>query len=87
MATYQIEWKSSSFKELKRLDRKVIQRIVSAVESLSSDPRPAGVRKLRGSERSYRIRVGEYRIVYEINDDRLIIIVIRVRHRKDVYRN
>lgn len=87
MATYQIEWKSSSLKELKRFDRKVIPRIVSAVGSLANDPRPSGVRKLRGSERSYRIRVGEYRVVYEIIDDRLIILIIRVRHRKNVYRD
>lgn len=86
MATYKIEWKTSALKELKNLDRSVIPRIITAVESLSGNPRPAGVRKLQGSEYTYRIRVGEYRVVYEITDFRLLVIIIRVRHRKEVYR-
>lgn len=86
MATYKIEWKTSALKELKNLDRSVIPRIVTAVESLSGNPRPSGVRKLQGSDYTYRIRVGEYRVIYEIADFRLLIIIVRVRHRKDVYR-
>jgi mRNA interferase RelE/StbE len=86
MATYKVEWKISALKELKNLDRSVIPRIVAAVESLSGNPRPSGVRKLQGAEHSYRIRVGEYRVVYEIVDEILLVIIVRVRHRKDVYR-
>ena len=85
MASYKIEWKRSAVKELEKLPRQNISRIVSAVGELSSDPFPRGVRKLTGSERTYRIRVGDYRIIYDIFESRLIVEIIRVRHRKDAY--
>jgi mRNA interferase RelE/StbE len=87
MAIYRIEWKSSAIKELKRIDKSKVPRIIIAVESLVANPRPVDVRKLKGSERSFRIRVGDYRIVYEILDDSLVVCIIRIRHRKDVYRD
>lgn len=86
MASYNIEWKSSAAKELKKLPKPIIARIVQAVEALASEPRPDGVRKLTDTENTYRIRVGEYRIVYNIFDRRLVITIIRVRDRKDAYR-
>lgn len=86
MAIYQIEWKNSALRELKRIDRDVISRIIAAVDSLSVEPLPSGVRKLQGSLRTYRIRVGEYRIIYELRQSHLVVEVVRVRHRKDVYR-
>ena len=86
MATYQIEWKKSALRELKHLDRKIIPRIISAVESLSKNPFPAGVRKLQGAENTYRVRIGEYRVIYEIIDVRVVIVVLRVRHRREAYR-
>ena len=87
MAIYQIEWKSSALKELKRIDKSAVPRIINAVESLATNPRPVGVRKLKGSERSFRIRAGAYRVIYEILDNALILFIVRVRHRKDVYRD
>ena len=86
MATYQIEWKKSALRELKRLDRKIIPRIISAVESLSTNPFPSGVRKLQGAYNTYRVRIGEYRIIYEVIHARIVIVILRVRHRKDAYR-
>ncbi len=86
MATYQIEWKASAVRELKRLDRKIIPRIVSTVESLSTVPFPVGVRKLQGAANTYRLRVGDYRIIYEVFHARIVIVILRVRHRKDAYR-
>jgi mRNA interferase RelE/StbE len=86
MVSYQIEWKSSAYKELQKLPRPIIGKIVAAVAELSSEPYPHGVKKLIGSERSYRIRIGDYRVVYEIIENKLIIEIVRVRHRKDVYR-
>ena len=86
MASYQIEWKRSSVKELEKLPRQMISKIVSAVDDLSGDPYPQGVRKLVGSEHTYRIRVGDYRVIYDIFESRLVIEIIRVRHRKDAYR-
>ena len=86
MATFQIEWKKSALRELKQLDRKIIPRVISVVESLSTDPFPSGARKLQGSDNTYRIRVGQYRIVYEIFQARIVIVILRVRHSKDAYR-
>ena len=85
MDTYRIEWKPSALRELKRIQREAIARIVDAVESLSADPLPSGVRKLQGSDHTYRIRVGHYRVIYEVLRSRLLIQIVRVRHRKDVY--
>lgn len=85
MDTYKIEWKRSAIKELEKLPRPMISKIVSAVENLSSSPYPHGVRKLVGSEDTYRIRVGDYRVLYNIIHNKLIVEIIRVRHRKDVY--
>lgn len=86
MASYQIEWKRLSVKELEKLPRQMIPKIVSAVDDLSNDPYPQGVRKLVGSEHTYRIRVGDYRIIYNVFASKLIIEIIRVRHCKDAYR-
>jgi mRNA interferase RelE/StbE len=86
MATYAIEWKKSAVRELRRIDRDEVVRIVSAVESLAHDARPDGARKLQGSQHTYRIRVGDYRVVYDVSDAKLLIQVVRTRHRKDVYR-
>jgi mRNA interferase RelE/StbE len=86
MASYKIEWKNSAYKELQKLPRPIITRVVAAVSELSNEPFPHGVKKLVGSEFSYRIRIGDYRVVYEVFENRLVIEIIRIRHRKDVYR-
>ncbi|MBI5839862.1 MAG: type II toxin-antitoxin system RelE/ParE family toxin [Chloroflexi bacterium] len=86
MGSYQVEWKRSALKELEKLPRQFIPKIIAAVKGLSENPYPQGTKKLVGSEHTYRIREGDYRIVYEIFENKLIIEIIRVRHRKDVYR-
>lgn len=86
MACFEIHWRKSAQRELRKLDATVVPRIIHAVDELESDPRPAGCRKLRGSEYTYRIRVGNYRVLYEILETRVIVEIVRVRHRKDVYR-
>ena len=83
---YKIEWKQSAKKELKKLNKAVIFKIIKMVESLSLNPHPAGSRKLQGSEHLYSIRFGNYRIVYSIEKNKLLIEIIRVGHRKDIYR-
>ena len=83
---YKIEWKHSAKKELKRLNRKDIPRIIEAVENLSIDPYPIGNRKIQGCKQLYRIRVGNYRIVYSVKNKILLIEIIRVGHRKDIYK-
>lgn len=86
MASYRIEWKRSAEKELRRLPKGMIGRVVSAVTSLAKHPYPSGIRKLVGSHSSYRLRVGEYRVIYTVEEDRLIIEVVRIGHRREVYR-
>ena len=85
MASYSIEWKRSAAQELKKLPREVVGRILTAVEQLATEPYPSGVRKLVGAEHTYRIRVGDYRIIYSVMASALIIEIIRVGHRRDVY--
>ena len=85
MVFYRIEWRNSTKKDLKRISRKEISRIVKAVEALSKEPRPTGSKKLSGSESTYRIRVGSYRVVYEIDDEVILIEVVKVGHRKNIY--
>ena len=86
MDSYRVELAKSAAKDLRGIDRMWIPRIVAAVEALASDPRPAGCKKLVASEQTYRVRIGDYRVVYDIHDDKLVVLVVRVRHRRDVYR-
>ena len=84
MADYSIEIKKSAAKEIRRLPNDVLKRILSKIESLQNDPRPAGCKKLSGDEK-YRIRVGVYRILYKIEEKKLIVYVVKVGHRREVY--
>lgn len=86
MASYRIEVSRSAAKDLRKIDRQWIPKILTAIESLESDPRPAGCKKLAGSDHTYRIRIGDFRVIYDVHDDTLIILVVRIRHRRDVYR-
>jgi mRNA interferase RelE/StbE len=83
---FRIEWKKSTRKDLRKLPANVTERIVEAVEGLAENPFPHGVEKLSGSEHAYRIRLGDYRIVYEVVTEFKLVEIQRVRHRKDVYR-
>ncbi len=83
---FRIEWKKSTRKDLRKLPASIANRIVGAVEDLAENPFPHGVEKLSGSEHAYRIRLGDYRIVYEVVAELKLVEVQRVRHRKDVYR-
>jgi mRNA interferase RelE/StbE len=85
MASYRIEWKKSAIRELRSLPRELVSRIVNAVGELSSNPFPDGVKKLRGAEQTFRIRIGSYRVVYTVTKATTMIEVIRVGHRKNVY--
>ncbi|HEX2644841.1 MAG TPA: type II toxin-antitoxin system RelE/ParE family toxin [Thermoanaerobaculia bacterium] len=85
MGSYQIEWKRSALKELKRLPREALTRILRSVEGLAENPFPSGVKKLVGSDHTYRIRIGDYRVLYDVVGQRLIVEIIRVGHRRDVY--
>lgn len=85
MANYKIFIKPSAAKELKHLPKKELKRITSKIQSLSEEPRPHGCEKLSAQER-YRLRQGNYRIAYSIEDDKLVVYVVKISHRKDVYK-
>lgn len=85
MARYSVELKPSARKELERLPPKLIQRVFPKLEELASEPRPVGCKKLRGGRAEWRIRVGDYRVVYTIDDGTLLVSVTRIRHRSEVY--
>jgi len=86
VARYDVFIKPSALKELETVDsKKDRKRIVRAILSLAEDPRPAGCRKLSGKDK-YRIRSGQYRIVYAVRDAILVVTIVKVGHRRDVYR-
>jgi mRNA interferase RelE/StbE len=85
MAGYEILFKESVYRELKNIPKTDLKKILSKIEGLADDPRPTGSQKLTGLE-LYRIRQGQYRIVYSIQDNELLVHVVKVGHRKDVYR-
>ena len=85
MAKYYVAVASSAEKELKKLSGQLIARIVARLESLASNPRPPGCKKLRGGDGEWRIRVGDWRVVYTIDDAELQVEVTRIRHRSEVY--
>jgi mRNA interferase RelE/StbE len=83
---YMVEVTSRARKNLREVPAGIQRKLIRRMEGLAENPRPAGAKKLQGLEDTYRIRVGDYRVVYEIKDDELVVLVIRVRHRRDVYR-
>jgi mRNA interferase RelE/StbE len=85
VASYRVALASSAAKELKKLSGQLIARVVPRLENLASDPRPPGCKKLQGGEREWRIRIGDYRVVYTIDDAKLLVEVTRIRHRSEVY--
>ena len=83
---YKIEIAPAAERALKKLSADIQRRIIKGILKLEIDPRPSGVKKLAGEDDLYRVRVGDYRIVYEIRDGELIVLVVRVAHRREVYR-
>ena len=86
MPEYGITFARSARKELEALNPPLAARVLARIETLAIDPRPAGARKLQGAPRLWRIRVGDYRVVYSVDDRQRIVDIVRVRHRSDVYR-
>jgi mRNA interferase RelE/StbE len=82
---YQIEFAPRAYRQFKKLERDTQREILSRIEGLSTNPRPSGVKKLASVQNLYLIRIGDYRVIYEIRDRALIVIVVKVGHRRDVY--
>lgn len=85
MASYKLVVKKSVAKDFRSIPKKDVARILRRMEALADDPRPNGCEKLSGQER-YRVRQGVYRIIYEIRNEKLVVVVVKVGHRKDVYK-
>jgi mRNA interferase RelE/StbE len=86
MNKYAVVFAKSARKELESLPDRVVERILPRIEALIDSPRPVGCRKLAGEETLWRIRIGDYRVVYSVDDEEQLVDVIAVRHRKDAYR-
>ena len=83
---YEVEFATSAAKEFRSMDAGIKHRVARAIDALQETPRPRGVRKLQGHHCLYRIRVGTYRVVFEIHDETQVIRVTRIRHRREAYR-
>lgn len=86
MASFEIRWRSSTKKDLRRIPRQEVERILDAVAGLRDNPLPHGSDKLAGADHTHRIRVGDYRVVYELLRSNNVVEIQRVRHRREVYR-
>jgi mRNA interferase RelE/StbE len=82
---YHLKIKPTAERDLQKLPRPLFLRLSQKILALAEEPRPDGVRKLSGSLEGWRIRVGDYRVVYQIDDEQKTVIIVRVRHRRDVY--
>ena len=83
---YRVLLERAAEKDLSRLSRDIHDRVIATIQALATNPRPPGCRKLYGAKHDWRVRVGDYRVVYEIADEIRIVRVTRVRHRREVYR-
>jgi mRNA interferase RelE/StbE len=83
---YQVEFAPAAERQLSKLPREDQSRLIAAIELLETEPRPAGSKKLKGETNTYRLRVGKFRIIYDVYDRVLWVLILRVGHRKQVYR-
>ena len=86
MADYAVTFARSARRELEKLDPATAHRILAKIEDLSREPRPPGCRKLQGGSGLWRLRVGDHRVIYGVDDGRKLVDVVAVRHRREVYR-
>ena len=83
---YRIKLRPAARRDLKKLPPEVLRRLRPKIDALAGNPRPAGVKALSTPEKLHRVRVGDYRIVYTVDDKALLVLVARIRHRREVYR-
>ncbi|MBC7225420.1 MAG: type II toxin-antitoxin system RelE/ParE family toxin, partial [Anaerolineae bacterium] len=84
--SFEVEFKRSVWKDLQKLPRPVVVRVLERIERLAEEPFPREAVKLAGTERLYRVRVGPYRVVYEVDSERRVVLIYYVRHRREAYR-
>ena len=83
---YRIEFTPRAVRDLKALDRQVRARIANRIDALAENPYPQGIKKLEGEDELYRLRVGDYRILYQVKAKTLLVLIVGIGHRRDVYR-
>lgn len=83
---YKVYLERAAEQDLKRLSARNFQRIIPCIKALAENPRPIGCRKISGSRNDWRIRVGDYRVIYEVEDEEKVVRIMRVRHRRESYR-
>jgi mRNA interferase RelE/StbE len=84
--TYRIELTPAAVRALKKLDRQALLRVQAAIELLAANPRPPGAKKPAGGAGEWRVRTGDYRVIYEVRDDVLLVLVLSTGHRREIYR-
>ena len=85
MTIYLVEYTPAAARQIRKLNKIIQARLKSKIAMLSENPRPQGSKKLKGFENSYRIRVGDYRVIYKIHDDVLLVLIMKVGPRRDIY--
>ena len=85
--SYEVKFSKGAKKQLRKLPLDIQERIQTKINDLAIEPRPNGVKKLQGDDNSYRVRVGDYRVIYELDDDVLIVTVIKIGHRSEIYKD
>jgi mRNA interferase RelE/StbE len=88
MGLYKITFKASAEKDLRKLPKSVIVAVLAVIDGLAVNPYPVGIKKLKGMDKSYfRVRSGDYRIIYEVHNQQLIVQIVEIGHRKEVYKS
>lgn len=85
--SYEVKFSKGAKKQFRKLPLDIQERIQTKINDLAIEPRPNGVKKLQVDDNSYRVRVGDYRVIYELNDDVLIVTVIKIGHRSEIYKD
>ncbi|WP_291051871.1 type II toxin-antitoxin system RelE/ParE family toxin [Herbiconiux sp.] len=83
--SYEVEFTGAAARQIRKLPRPARDRVLDAIDDLGDDPRPHGAKKLVGEQTAWRIRVGDYRVIYDVLDDELVVSVVRAAHRREVY--
>lgn len=86
MDIYNLEWKRSAQKELKKLNKSDIKNVIKNIEELTKEPFPTNSRKYLGTDYSYRLKIKNYRVIYSVYEEKLVIEIVKVGHRKDIYK-
>ena len=84
--SYRLEFTTGADRQFRNLPKDVQERLTPHIDALIRNPRPSGIKKLKGDDNAYRLRVGDYRVLYEIHDMRLLVLVVKIGHRREIYR-